>query len=140
MDFVAKVSVSIASPASKIWNALVNPELVARYMFGATVVSTWKEGDPIVWKGEWQGKPFEDKGIILRVEPNKLLRYSHFSPLSGKPDVPDSYHIVTIELSEQKGTTLVRLSQDKNPTDEARAHSERNWRTMLDGLKKTAEE
>lgn len=37
------------------------------------------------------------------------------------------------------GTTLVQLSQDGNPTDEARAHSEQNWRTMLEGLKKTVE-
>ena len=139
MDFVAKVSVSVASAKSKVWNALIDPQVVARYMFGATVVSSWKEGDPIVWKGEWKGKPFEDKGIVLRIEPDRVLSYSHFSPLGGKPDVPENYHTVTIELSEHNGTTLVQLSQDGNPTDEARAHSEQNWRTMLEGLKKTVE-
>ena len=139
MDFVAKVSVSVASAKSKVWNALIDPQVVARYMFGATVVSSWKEGDPIVWKGEWKGKPFEDKGIVLRIEPDRVLSYSHFSPLGGKPDVPENYHTVTIEVSEHNGTTLVQLSQDGNPTDEARAHSEQNWRTMLEGLKKTVE-
>ena len=139
MDFVAKVSVSVASPKSKVWNALIDPKIVARYMFGATVVSSWKKGDPIAWKGEWKGKPFEDKGIVLRIEPERVLSYSHFSPLSGKPDVPENYHTVTIELSEQTGTTLVQLSQDGNPTDEARAHSEKTWLTMLEGLKKTVE-
>ena len=139
MDFVAKVSVSVASGKSKVWNALIDPQLVARYMFGATVVSSWKKGDPIVWKGEWKGKPFEDKGIVLRIEPDRVLSYSHFSPLSGKPDVPENYHTVTIELSEHDGTTVVQLSQDGNPTDEARAHSEKNWLTMLEGLKKTVE-
>ena len=139
MDFVAKVSVSVASAKSKVWNALIDPQVVARYMFGATVVSSWKEGDPIVWKGEWKGKPFEDKGIVLRIEPDRVLSYSHFSPLGGKPDVPENYHTVTIELSGHNGTTLVHLSQDGNPTDEARAHSEQNWRTMLEGLKKTVE-
>jgi uncharacterized protein YndB with AHSA1/START domain len=140
MDVVAKVSVSIASPASKVWNALIDPQLVARYMFGAKVVSTWNKGDPIVWKGEWKGKPFEDKGIILRIEPERVLSYSHFSPLSGKPDVPENYHTVTIELSGQSGTPVVQLSQDGNPTDEARAHAEKNWATMLEGLKKTVEQ
>jgi hypothetical protein len=32
------------------------------------------------------------------------------------------------------------LSQDKNPSDEAREHSEGNWRVVLDGLKKVVEE
>ena len=114
-------------------------QLVAPYMFGSTVLSSWKKGDPIVWKGEWKGFPFEDKGIVLRIEPERVLSYSHFSPLSGKPDIRENYHTVTIELSEQNGTTLVQLSQDGNPTEEARAHSEKNWLTMLDGLKKTVE-
>ena len=139
MDFVAKVSVSVASAKSKVWNALIDPQVVARYMFGATVVSSWKQGDPIVWKGEWKGKPFEDKGIVLRIEPDRVLSYSHFSPLGGKPDVPENYHTITIELSGHNGTTLVQLSQDGNPTDEARADSEQNWRTMLEGLKKAVE-
>jgi hypothetical protein len=36
------------------------------------------------------GKTHEDKGVILRLEPERLLQYSHFSPLSGLPDAPDS--------------------------------------------------
>jgi hypothetical protein len=34
----------------------------------------------------------------------------------------------------------VTLSQDNNATDEAREHSEQNWRMMLDGLKKLLEQ
>jgi uncharacterized protein YndB with AHSA1/START domain len=138
-DFVAKASVSIARPVADVWRALVDPAVIARYMFGATVVSTWKRGDPIFWKGEWNGTPFQDKGTILRFEPERLLSYSHFSPLSGRADTPENYHTVTIELSTVDGVTRVELSQDNNPTVEARAHSEDNWTAMLKGLKKTAE-
>jgi hypothetical protein len=46
---------------------------------------------------------------------------------------------VTIELSVQGKQTKVRLSQDNNPSDEARQHSEKNWQVMLDGLKKFLE-
>jgi hypothetical protein len=41
-------------------------------MFGANVVSDWKEGGQIVWKGEWQGKVYEDKGVILKIEPERV--------------------------------------------------------------------
>ena len=55
------------------------------------------------------------------------------------PDVPESYHTVVVELAEQGNRTLITLSQDKNPTKEAREHSEKNWQTMLDSLKKLLE-
>ena len=137
---VARASVGIHAPIARVWEALVTPETIKRYMFGTTVVSEWKEGGSITWKGDWKGKAYEDKGVILRFAPQTLLRYTHFSPLSGLPDAPDSYHTVTVELSQQAGQTLVSLSQDNNPTEEAREHSEGNWRVVLDGLKKVLEQ
>ena len=136
---VAKASVSIAAPAAKVWDALVNPQLIQQYMFGTTVVSSWQPGSPISWKGEFKGKRYEDKGTILKIEPRRLLQYSHYSALSGLPDTPESHHTVTIELSESGQQTRVSLAQDNNATEEARQHSEKNWKTMLDGLKKLLE-
>jgi uncharacterized protein YndB with AHSA1/START domain len=137
---VAHASTTVEAPVSAVWDALVNPAVIKQYMFGADVTSNWKEGTPIVWKGEWQGKPFEDKGVILRVQPNRLLSYSHFSPLEGKPDTPDNYHRVTVELSEHAGGTRISLSQDNNATEQTREHSEKNWNTALAGLKKVVEQ
>ena len=139
-EYIAKAETKINEPVNRVWDALVNPEAIKRYMFGTTVTSDWKEGSPIVWKGEWKGKPYEDKGVILKLQPERVLQYSHFSPLSGQPDKPENYHTVTIELSGDKTQTLVSLSQDNNPTEEARKHSEENWKTMLASLKKLLEE
>jgi uncharacterized protein YndB with AHSA1/START domain len=137
-NFIAKASLSVAAPAAKVWDALVKPELIQQYMFGTTVTSDFQEGSPISWKGEWKGKPYEDTGRILKVEPRRKLQYSHYSPLSG-PDTPENHHTVTIELTEARGQTTVALSQDNNATDEARAQSEKNWKGMLEGLKKLLE-
>src|SRR5262245_52095473 len=138
-QLIARASVEIAAPLAKVWDALVNPEVIKRYMFGATVISDWKVGSPIVWKGEWKGKAYEDRGVILRWERERLLSYSHFSPLSGLPDVPENYHTVTIVLSSAGGVIRLELAQDKNPSEEARAHSEQNWLMALEGLKRVVE-
>jgi uncharacterized protein YndB with AHSA1/START domain len=129
----------ISAPISKVWDALTNPDIIKQYMFGTTVVSDWREGSSIVWKGEWQGKSYEDKGKILEIKEGQVLQYSHFSPLMGKPDTPENYHTVTIELSNDGTQTAVSLSQDGNATEEAREHSEKNWKMMLDGLKELLE-
>jgi hypothetical protein len=41
---------------------------VGRLFWGSTVESDFKAGSPIVWKGAWEGKVFEDKGTILKRE------------------------------------------------------------------------
>lgn len=135
-DLIAKAEVTINASAADVWSALVTPEAVRQYMFGAEVRSEWKEGSPIVWRGEWQGKSFEDNGVVLQVEPGRRLRYSHFSPLSGAADLPENYHTVTIELTETGPATRVVLTQDNNATEQAREHSAKNWQQMLGGLKK----
>ena len=138
-DRIARASTHIEAAKNTVWQALVDPAAIKQYMFGTTVTSEWREGAPIQWKGEWQGKAYEDKGVILTLDRGTRLRYSHFSPLSGLPDRPENYHTVTIDLSEEDGHTHVSLAQDHNATDEARAHSEKNWQMMLEGLKKYVE-
>jgi uncharacterized protein YndB with AHSA1/START domain len=136
---IAKAQVDIHAPTAKVWRALVTPEVIKQYMFGTTVVSEWSEGSKIVWKGEWEGKRYEDKGVILQLKPERTLQYSHYSPLTGQPDVPENYHTVTIELASKRADTQVTLSQDKNATEEERKHSEENWVMMLTSLKKVLE-
>jgi uncharacterized protein YndB with AHSA1/START domain len=136
---IAKASITVNAPIGRVWDAFVNPSIIKQYMFGTDVVSEWKESSPIVWKGEWQGKKYEDKGVILKLKPQRMISYSHFSPLSGLPDVPENYHTVTIELFPDRNGTLVSLTQDGNADEEARQHSEQNWGMMLAGLKKTLE-
>jgi uncharacterized protein YndB with AHSA1/START domain len=136
---IAKASTRINAPGDRVWKALVDPSAIKQYMFGSDVVTDWREKSQIIWKGEWQGRPYEDKGVILQFRPGRLIQYSHFSPLSGVPDKPENYHTVTIELSTEGNGSIVTLSQDNNSTEEERAHSEKNWEMMLAALKKFVE-
>jgi uncharacterized protein YndB with AHSA1/START domain len=136
---VAQTSTTVNAPPPKVWQALVDPALVNQYFFGATVISDWKKGSTIVWRGDWKGKPYEDKGVILDIVPQKRLQYTHFSPLTGQPDTPENHHTITIDLSPAgKGTRLV-LSQDNNATEEERDKSAKNWESMLASIKKLVE-
>lgn len=136
---VAKAEITINASASKVWEVLTNPVTVKQLMFGADVITSWKEGSPIIYKGMWQGKPFEDKGIIVTFQPEKLLATTHWSPLSGTLDTPENYHTVRYELSSKNGITHVLLTQDNNATEDEKKHSEPNWHMMLENLKKIAE-
>ncbi len=138
-NHTATASTTITTSLAKAWQALVDPQIIKEYMFGTEVISDWKEGATIVWRGEWQGKPYEDKGVIKKIEPEELIQYTHFSPLEGKPETAENTHTITITLSPIGNDITVTLSQDNNPTVEAQQHSEKNWQMVLDGMKKLLE-
>ena len=138
--FEAIKSVTIDAPRAKVWDALTNPLKVKQYMHGTTMSTDWKVGSQITWTGEWQGQSYEDKGTVLAVEPERLLKTTHWSPMGGSQDEPENYHTITYELAEQGGKTILALTQDNNATqEEADKMAENNWGPMLQGLKETAE-
>lgn len=138
--FIAQATIIINSPVSRVWDALTNPELIKQYLFGTQVTTDWKVGNPITYKGTWEGKTYEDKGKVLQVEPEKLLVSTFWSSLSGLPDVPESYNTVRYELSPESGGTRLTVTQDNNATPEEASHSEQNWKIVLDSMKKMLEE
>jgi hypothetical protein len=68
-----------------------------------------------------------------------MLQYTHFSPLTGVSDIPENYHTLTYQLSNEGEHTHVLLSQDNNSTEEDLKHSQEMWDTMLTGFKKLLE-
>jgi uncharacterized protein YndB with AHSA1/START domain len=138
--YTAKQSITIVATKSKVWEALTKPELVKKYFFGTTLETTWKKGDPILFKGEWEGKPYEDKGKILEIEKEKVLKYSYFSSWTGKPDVPENYHNVTYKLNDMGPITEFVVEQEGLDTEEAAEHTKKNWEMVMDGLRKMLED
>ena len=136
---VAVAEIQIDATPARVWSALTDPAEIEQYMFGSKVVTDWEPGSRIVWKGEYEGKSYEDHGEILEVEPEKLLVMTHFSPLNGEEDAPENYHTLAYELEEVDGGTRVQLSQDNNASAEAAEHSKGNWEKMLEGLKSVVE-
>ncbi len=139
-NLVARASTTINATPDKVWEALTNPEAIKQYFFGTNMDTDWRVGGPIIWKGVWQGKPYEDKGVVLKFILERMLQYTHFSPLSGVPDKPENYHTVTVELSPEGNQTRVTLEQDNNASEEEREHSAQNWEMMLSALKKFVEQ
>jgi uncharacterized protein YndB with AHSA1/START domain len=140
MSFTAKVQRSIQAPISKVWEGLTLPELVKQYFFGSNLVTTWKPGSPIYFRGEWEGKPYEDKGTVLTFEPGKVLEYDYFSSWSDLEDRPENYQIIRYRLTPKGNGTLLTITQRNIDTLEKKLHSAQNWAVLLTDLKKMMEQ
>ena len=139
-DLTTKESVIIDAPLERVWEALTTSELIKEWFFGVDTETDWKVGSPIVHRGEYQGRPYEDKGQILAIEPPRLLVHSHWSPVSRLPDDPENYQWVTWELAERDGKTELTISEMNLPSEEAKATSEESWRVVLENLKRLFQE
>jgi uncharacterized protein YndB with AHSA1/START domain len=132
-------SFSINAPKSKVWMALIDPEQVKKYFFGTVLKSDWKVGSAITFSGEWEGKPYLDKGIILQIEKEKILKYNYWSSFSGTEDKPENYATIIYSLEEKTGQTTIFISQDSIKSKEALDHSEQNWQMIMKSLKELLE-
>ena len=128
---------TIDAPAAEVWAALTTPETIKQYFFGSEVETDWEEGGAITFRGEHEGKRYEDHGEIREVAEEKSLSFTHWSEMSGKPDRPENYATVTYDLKKLGGKTEVKVTQTNCMGDAEQ--TKKNWRMVLDGLKKTVE-
>ncbi len=138
-NLTLEVSGSINASKAILWHALTDPEQIKKYMFGTDAVSDWKVGSSITFSGVWEGKPYVDKGTILQIEKEKILKYNYWSSFSGTEDLPANYANIIYSLAEKEGQTIFTIFQDGIKTKEAYDHSEQNWKAVINTLKELLE-
>ena len=145
-QLIVKNSIAIKAPASRVWDALTNPEQTKKYMFGCETVSDWKAGSSLLWKGTFGGvEMVAVKGTIIKIEPQKFLEYTTIDPNSGVPDLPENYLNVTYTLSEENGETnlIIRQGDYSKVSDGEKRYNETvqggGWSPILIEIKKIFE-
>lgn len=138
-NFIAKATIVIDAPPKIVWAALTTPELIRQYFFGTEVISEWKEDSEIKFQGEWEGKKYVDKGLIMKMIPGKLLQHTYFSSFSGMEDSPENYSNVIYELGDEDEQTQLTVKQENMQTQEAKEKAEQNWQGVLENMKGVVE-
>lgn len=135
----AETSITIKATPAKVWKAITTPASVKKYLMGTTVTSDWKEGSPINYEGEYNGKTYHDKGIIKKIKQESVFQSTYWSSMGGKEDKPENYNTVTYALSDEDDRTLLTLTQDNIATEEEKEHATKNWEQVLQKLKEVVE-
>ena len=136
---VTKKEIEINADVSSVWDALINPKLIKQYLFCTEAISEWKIGSPIIFRGTWKGKPYEDKALVLKSERNKILQYAYWTSFYGLEDKVENYCNITYELIGDGRSTLIGITQDNIDTPEMFNRISQSWQTGLKELKETVE-
>lgn len=132
-------SIAIRASSNAVWKAITDPDALKTMMFGCDVITDWIPGHKILFRGNWNGADFEDKGTILRYDKGKSYSYDYWSNFSGLADVPEHYSIITFKLQAESDYTILNLRQENLANETARDHSDKNWQETLANLKKRLE-
>ena len=133
--------IEINAPPSKVWSTFTNPEQIKLWMLDTEVevISDWKLGSPIVFRGDLHGLAFENKGVILQYQPDQVLEYTFWSTLSELPDTPENYSVINFVLTELGNQTLITLTVSNLINYTILKHHEFYWGVTLNEMKKLIE-
>ncbi len=138
-DLTVKRTITIRANKEKVWDALVNPEIIKKYLFGTETISEWKVGSSIVFQGEYLGQGYKDKGTILEFVPNQLFQYNYWSSFSNTEDKLENYSTITFKIDDKEDSTELTLTQNGFASQEQRDHSHKNWEMVLNLMKEIIE-
>ncbi len=139
-DLLVEKKISIKAGSEKVWEALTNPEKIKLYFYGTEVETSWIVGDPIIFKGDFDGKSFQDKGNIIESIPGKTLQYDYWSSWSGLEDKAENYSLVSYSLEQSDGHTQLVLTQQGFSSEMNLEHAKNSWDYILSEMKNLIEE
>src|SRR5258707_5978653 len=141
---IVSKTVHINAPTSVVWETLTNRESMKRWMADSeteiNIITDWKVGSPMIIRGTLHRVKFENKGIVLQFEPEKILQYNHLSSISRLlPDIPESYTIIEFRLTPVNSQTELTLTASNFPTETIYKHFRFYWNVTLELLKRMIE-
>ena len=135
LDRAVKKSILINDSVSEVWKHITNPDAIRKFLFNAEVRTSWKQGDPIEFRGNWKGRDYEGKGKIIRIEKNKVLEYTYYSNLSDQPDEPANYCRVIYTVEEKENKTVLSITQTDVIAQDEFDQVGGYWQAVLDRIK-----
>jgi uncharacterized protein YndB with AHSA1/START domain len=139
MPFSSSSFVVVSASRDRVWDALTKPDIVKQYFFGTNLVTDWKVGSPLYFRGEWEGKAYEDRGTVLSFQEGTSLSFDYWSGFSGLEDRQELRQIIRYDVEETDGRVKVSVHQSNVDTQARADHSAKNWSGVLEGLKKLVE-
>ena len=132
-------SIRIRAKATLVWSTLLDARKIANWMGGAQVESTWQPGSAISLTGELHGHPYRDRGTVLACQPERLLRYNHWSALSRRDDSEETRSVITLTLIPEGDETILEVRHDNLQGKTTFGHARFFWRNALRDIKKMTE-
>ena len=131
-SFVVQRETHIAAPRASVFAFLTDPDKIVQWM-GTEATTEMHPGGLYLLKGVGRGAA---RGAFREVVPVHRLAYSFGWEASA--EVPPGSSLIEIDLIEQDGGTLLRMTHSGLPNAEQCSSHNKGWGHYLDRLTKAA--
>lgn len=127
------------APPAKVFDALVNPDLIRRWMCPEVLTVQSIENDPVVGGGfrlvmlEADGRTYPAQGVYREIDPPRRLAFSWTWETDTMAGIETE---ITIELTPQGEHTLFVMTHAGLPSEAERRSHEGGWTSAINQLER----
>jgi len=138
--FTIEKEIFINASLNLVFDMLTNSKEIIKYFPLQEVISDWKIGSTVLYRGAVGPNKFTDYGIIEIMSRPYEYKYSYWSDNHGTERKPENYLSISYTLSKVEGGTLLKLKQSNLRSKEMfQVMNDNVWDFLLNNLKKHVE-
>ena len=136
---ISKV-ITINAPREQVFSALTKSDEIPQYFPLKVVESEWKQGSEVLYKGEVNGVPFTDFGVIENLDFPSNYTYRYWSDNHGTERMPENHITISYTLEgNDKVTELTVVQSNIKSSDLYELMNNQVWDYLLGSLKQYVE-
>lgn len=110
--------ITINATPDIIFDALTTSDEIIKFFPLNEVISTWKKGEPVNYKGEVNGQEFTDYGVITELSRPRKYTYTYWSDNHGTERTPGNHLDISYSLSPINNMTCLNVVQSNIKSEE----------------------
>lgn len=139
MNYALKKTITLKANSAVVFDALTIPEQIIQYYPVLSVDSEQKESGSFILKGEVNGSPFTDYGVIEALDKPKSYSYRYWSDNHGTERVAANHMKISYSIEEKGDGSQLTLSHENLLTEDRQNEMSVVWDFLLAELKKFVE-
>jgi uncharacterized protein YndB with AHSA1/START domain len=133
-------TIKINAAPGRVFSALTSSDEITKFYPLTEVTSTWQRGSEVLYKGEVNGVPFTDFGVIDTFEPAKAYSYRYWSDNHGTQRSEANQLMVSYVFSASGNGSELTVVQSNIQTQELyELMNTQVWKYLLGSLKNYVE-
>ena len=110
-SFTINKEIQIKASVESVFSALTTSEKIIQYFPLTSVQSEWIMNGEVIYKGEVNGMPFTDFGIIDVISSPTVYSYRYWSDNHGTERKTENYITIGYSLEKLVDGTLLKMEQ-----------------------------
>ena len=98
--FIIEKQIALKAPIESVFSALTNSEEIPEYFPLKSVESIWEVGSEVLYKGDINGVPFTDFGVIEKLTSPTEYRYRYWSDNHGIDRTEENHLTISYYLEK----------------------------------------